>query len=343
MGGGAILEMENSALAAATEEGGLLGRIGATLGKGGGEEGTEDPDAIVSAGQPNVQPAQGGNTPVTPLGIEPAPAPKPGGGTTPVAVKPAGGGSRTNDPTFIGNALWVGPGIMTSMSNSIWQESKAVTNPDAKANLDEQAVVDYMTNQSLVLGQYNDALLVNTDNASVQNLLSVLAGASFMETSWSQAMFETALSADIISREINTAWQSPAIGLVYVSYTQLYDNPNGTICNATHIGVRSTQVCADTGVYYLSMLNTQSFYPSIQSPPGFENLLDYGIVPYWPVSASATYYRVLNPDGNVVPPIITTTNDSIFADYMSAFATTNPYDLLETIGRMPTEWSFPTW
>lgn len=94
------------------------------------------------------------------------------------------------------------------MSNSIWQESKASTNPEAKVYLNSQAVVDYMGNQSAVLIQYNDALFNNTDTASIQNLLSVLAGGSFIETTWSQAIFETALSADVISRQINTAWQS---------------------------------------------------------------------------------------------------------------------------------------
>ena len=94
------------------------------------------------------------------------------------------------------------------MSNSIWQESKASTNSQAKVLLNSQAVVDYMSNQSAVLTQYNDALLTNTDAASIKNLLSVLAGGSFIETSWSQAIFETALSAVVISREINVAWQS---------------------------------------------------------------------------------------------------------------------------------------
>lgn len=65
-----------------------------------------------------------------------------------------------------------------------------------------------MGNQSAVLTQYNNTLMTNTDTASINNLLSVLAGGSFIETTWSQAIFETALNANVISRQINTAWQS---------------------------------------------------------------------------------------------------------------------------------------
>ena len=212
VGAAATLEMENSAISAAAAEGGVAGRIGAGAGRaagssrgGGSTAGVEDPDAIlpVSPGQPNVNP--GGRTPE---GISTDPPPPAGEGTTPVVVKPEGDDPKVNDPTFIGNVGWVAPGVMTNMANSIWQESKASTNPSAKSNLNSQAVVDYLGNQSAVLIGYNNALLSNTDNASVHNMLSVLAGGSFIRTAWSQAVFETALSADVISRQINTAWQS---------------------------------------------------------------------------------------------------------------------------------------
>lgn len=222
VGAAATLEMSNAALTDATVEGGIAGRIGGILnpGRDGGEggattgEGTdEDPDAIlpVSQGQPSINP---GNNP--PAGISTAPPPPAGDGTTPVAVKPQGQNPKISSPTFIGTVGWVAPGTMTSMSNSIWQESKASTNPQAKVLLNSQAVVDYLGNQSAVLTQYNNALLTNTDNVSISNMLSVLAGGSFIETTWSQAIFETALSADIISRQINTAWQSTS-GM-YISY-----------------------------------------------------------------------------------------------------------------------------
>ena len=215
VGAAATLEMSNAALTDAAVEGGIAGRMGQILhggdeGGGGattGEGVEEDPDAIlpVSPGQPNVNP--GGNPPAGISTDPPAPA---GDGTTPVTVKPQGQNPKVNSPTFIGTVGWVAPGTMTSMSNSIWQESKSSTNPEAKILLNSQAVVDYMGNQSAVLTQYNNALLTNTDTASIKNLLSVLAGGSFIETTWSQAIFETALSADVISRQINTAWQSPS-------------------------------------------------------------------------------------------------------------------------------------
>ena len=133
------------------------------------------------------------------------------------------------------------------------------------------------------------------------------------------------------------------VGGVYVSYTQLHDNAQGTICNGTHVGVRSTQVCADTGVYYLSNLNFIGLYPSLVAPTSFSSLSQYGILPWWATSASATAYRISNPDGNVVPAVITETNDGIFADYMSGYASSNPYDLLNVVGQTPGTWSFPVW
>lgn len=220
LGAAVTLEMENEALMAATLEGGLAGRLGGLDGKGGatiGEGANDDPDAIVSvpANAPGVN--FGGNAPAgsgvnTDPPPPPAPAPGTGTGTTGVLVKPQGPNSKVGNPAFIGNVGWVAPGTMTSMSNSIWQESQAAQNSQAKILLNSQAVVEYLGNQSATLTSYNDALLVNINTSDIQNLLSVLAGGSFIETAWSQAIFETALSADIVSREINSAWQSQSMG-----------------------------------------------------------------------------------------------------------------------------------
>ena len=327
--------LESEELAAAASEGGVAGRALPTP-----SPDEADPDAIlpVSPGQP-VVPAAPDSPHISGTDGEPEPAP----GTVPVVIRPSGDNPKYGDSTFIGNAGWVAPGIMTSMSNSIWQESQTATDPSVKSDLNSDAVVQYMLNQSEVLKAYSDTLMTYSDNASTQNLLSVLAGGSFVNTSWSQALFETALSADVISRQINTAWTSKTTGGVYVSYTQLHDNANGTICNATHVGVRASQLCADTGVYYLNMLNTVDLRPTIEGPPGFAGLLDYGIMPWWPTSAIATAYRLMNPNGNVVPPTIVATNDSIFANYMNAFSSDNQYGLLGLIGQTPGIWKSPLW
>lgn len=68
------------------------------------------------------------------------------------------------------------------------------------------------------------------------------------------------------------------VGLTYVSFTNLNDNAKRTICNGTHWGARSTQVCDDGGVYYLNQINRLEDSPSLVAPPGFDSLLDYGIV-----------------------------------------------------------------
>lgn len=129
-----------------------------------------------------------------------------------------------------------------------------------------------------------------------------------------------------------------AVGLTYVSFTQLNDNANRTICNGTHWGARSTQVCDDGGVYYLNMIDRFMSSPSLEAPPGFDSLLDYGIMPWWPTSSSATTYRILNPKANVAPTY-STTNDSIFSDFLGDWATANPTNLLQGIGQSPTEWA----
>ena len=76
---------------------------------------------------------------------------------------------------------------------------------------------------------YNNALFVNTDKqvstphgevfvilelsgSTTYSLItsSVLAGGSFIATNWSQAIFETPISADVIPREINALWHTPS-------------------------------------------------------------------------------------------------------------------------------------
>lgn len=103
----------------------------------------------------------------------------------------------------------------------------------------------------------------------------------------------------------------------YVSYTQLNDNSNGTKCNATYVGVRSTQVYTDTEVYYLNVLNFNSQDPSIIDPVGFDSLSLFDIVPWWPVSTSATAYHIMNPDEKVIPPTFNTTNNAGYTEYIS--------------------------
>lgn len=343
LGDAEIVEMESSELAAAAATGGIAGHLGlpdAAEGEGSGTgegegSGTEDPDAIlpVPSSTPTVNPT-GAQGPVQTGGGTQGTSP----GKVPVTQHRGSDNPITDDPSFIGNTGWIAPGAMTGMANSIWQESQAAIDSADKIYLNDEAVTEYMTNQSLVLTQYNDALLVNTDNASVQTLLSVLAGGSFIETLWSQTIYELALSADVISRQINTAWSNPIIGLTYVSFTNLDDNVNRTICNGTHWGARSTQVCDDGGVYYLNVINKAGTTPSLQAPPGFDSLLDYGIMPWWPTSSAALTYRILNPNANVVPPTYDSTNDTVFSDYLAEWATANTMNLLQGIGQSPSEW-----
>ena len=216
LGDAEVVEMESGDLAAAAATGGVGGHLGipdAEAGEGEGS-GNEDPDAIlpVPTATPTVNPS-GAQGPVQTGGGPQATSP----GKVPVTQQSGGDNPVTDDPAFIGNIGWVAPGAMTGMANSIWQESQAAIDSADKIYLNDEAVTEYMTNQSLVLTQYNDALLVNTDNTSVQTLLSVLAGGSFIETLWSQTIYELALSADVISRQISNAWSNPKSTYISVS------------------------------------------------------------------------------------------------------------------------------
>ena len=220
VGSAVVMDVDNQGIAAAAQGGGLGGRLGDSAGDddgdgvssmgattGSGSEAGGEPETVlpVSPGQPDVNPE---GAPPGVISSDPPPGAGQGGGTTGVTFKPAGPNPKVGSSAFIGNVGWVAPGVMTNMANSIWQESKAAKNPQIKTELNSEAVVEYLGNYSAVLTSYNDALLTQTDNSSIQNLLSVLAGGSFIEALWSQAIFETALSADVVSRQINTAWQS---------------------------------------------------------------------------------------------------------------------------------------
>lgn len=220
LGAPEIIEMESGDLANAAAEGGIAGRLGIPAAgegeaggvAGAGDAGTEDPDAIlpVPTRAPSVTPAGAQGPVVSTAGGAPTNTP----GKVPVTQQ--GGGDKSDNPTFIGNVEWVAPGVMTGMANSIWQESQAAIDSADKIYLNDEAVVEYMTNQSLVLTQYSDSLLVEISNTSIQALLSVLAGGTFIETLWSQAVYELALSADVISRQINTAWSNPKSAYISV-------------------------------------------------------------------------------------------------------------------------------
>ena len=67
----------------------------------------QSPDAI----SPASNPVQGSSPPAE-------------GPMHPITQEPAEGSSRTGHPTFVGNALWVTPGTLVSLGNTVWQKLK---------------------------------------------------------------------------------------------------------------------------------------------------------------------------------------------------------------------------
>ncbi|MCJ1280648.1 hypothetical protein MMC21_008477 [Puttea exsequens] len=341
IGAAAISQMAAKDIAAAAAKGGLGIRKSPT---------DAEPAIVVpvSPGQgfPKPKPDENGDTiePVSPA-TPPAGAKPPnnqgdGGdpGTHPIMTKPDGKNPKISDPGFIGAVGWSAPGTIISTANGIWQQVGKAPDAATKAALNGAAVTEYMTNQSMIMQDYNDFLLTADfeDTNNTNALLDVLKGGTFAETVWSRYIYEIALSADVISREINAIWNGGRGYFVYVSYTNLND-PDGTKCNSTRVGVVATQVCADGGVYYL-----QSLQFPLAEPSGWSSIQNFGILPWWPTSGARNAYNALNPsDRNKEPPVISPADDHAFTEFIKQFVSANTYDMLALLGQAPGEWTLP--
>lgn len=122
---------------------------------------------------------------------------------------------------------------------------------------------------------------------------------------------------------------------VYVGYTYLDDDADGTKCNADKNGALYTQWCADAGVYYLNSLNFPSLTPALRAPNGFKSLTNYGVFPWWPTSGSAKAYRALNADSTATPVYDGDGAEPAYSNYISTFAANNTANLLDLMGQAP--------
>lgn len=122
---------------------------------------------------------------------------------------------------------------------------------------------------------------------------------------------------------------------VYVSYTFLDDDADGTKCNADENGAIYTRWCADAGVYYLNSLNYPRAPPSLVAPNGFKSMTNYGLFPWWPTSGSAKAYRALNADATVPPVYDGDASELAYTSYISDFASNNTANLLDLMGQSP--------
>ncbi|KAG8526906.1 uncharacterized protein KY384_008335 [Bacidia gigantensis] len=331
------------------------GRVGSAGTKVPGSAAEASPTVVQpGANQPHVQP----NSDRDPDAIEVAPPPTGGnnGGNTgagseaiiPVFTKPDKKNPRISDSGWIGNAGFVAPGVLCGI-------------PEAKILMDGAAVTTYMKNHSLIIQDTNDRLMtfdVGDVNATNQ-LLDVMKGGKYVEVIWDRFLYETAIAADVISRQVNNIWLGGAGCVdeifflrkqarlircrynVHVSYTFLDDDEVSSKCQAlTEMAPNTTQYCADKGVYWMSALKT-SRNPPLTAPQGFDKMPTYGIDQWWPTAGSAKAYRALNPDPYANPPTIMPKDDLAFSKYVEDWASNNTYDLLELIGTTPGTWTLP--
>lgn len=110
--------VDASTIAAAAERGGQALAEGATAG------------LPKSLAQPLIQPpkdpspdADPGPDAINPVVSTPQNPPSPGP-MVEITQVPIGNNPRTGHPTFIGNGLWVAPGVLTSLGNTIWGDLK---------------------------------------------------------------------------------------------------------------------------------------------------------------------------------------------------------------------------
>ena len=141
----------------------------------------------------------------------------------------------------------------------------------------------------------------------------------------------------------------------YISYTYLDDDVNGTKCfgptpapTTTAVagdtnGAQSTKFCADAGVYYLNRLdfNSNGQQPLLKAPYGFDTVLSFGILPWWPTSGSVRSYRALNPDSSKTPVYDTPAAEAAYNAYIMNYSTNDPAGLINLIGQNPGTWSLP--
>lgn len=141
----------------------------------------------------------------------------------------------------------------------------------------------------------------------------------------------------------------------FVSYTFLDDDVNATKCfgpasaaTSTALagdtnGSPSTKYCADGGVYYLNRFDTSQNggQATLAAPYGFDSVLSFGILPWYPSSGSARAYRALNPDSSKTPVYDTPAAEAAYNNYIIEFSTDSPADLINLVGQNPGTWSLP--
>ncbi|CAF9929561.1 hypothetical protein IMSHALPRED_007939 [Imshaugia aleurites] len=306
---------------------------------------------------PPVDPSPDAINPVSnPIQDPPEP---PAGPKVEITLTPTGNNPKIGNPTFIGNGLWVAPGVLTNMGNTVWADLRPQSNALTLVDTVQANVGNYFYNQKNITYGNNNYLGANqadgswTDIQVAWTLLNLHAEGTFIAAQWSTQIFENLLSADIISREINGLWRTTGAN-TYISYTFLDDDVNSTKCFGTspapsatggpgdQNGPASTRYCADGGVYYLNKLSqTDANTATIAAPNGFDSLLNFGIYPYFPSSGSARAYRAVNPDSSLTPVYDTPGAEAAYNAYVGNFVVNNTANLMNLIGQTPGTWSLP--
>ena len=101
-----------------------------------------------------------------------------------------------------------------------------------------------------------------------------------------------AWKTDVIARAVNWQWR---IYPIYISFTNLDDDDQGTKCAADTLGPQVAKYCGDRGVYYLNMYDPKSMGLGI--PYGADDLELYKIDIVKLIESSVKSFRA---QGNIV-------------------------------------------
>lgn len=92
------------------------------------------------------------------------------------------------------------------------------------------------------------------------------------------SLIEQQMKVELLSRSIDALWKTKTSNKMWVLYTDLQDDQNGTICKSNTDGPQKLRYCADGGVYYAyNYIEDGNLGGRVGYPWGTENLAEFNI------------------------------------------------------------------
>lgn len=81
--------------------------------------------------------------------------------------------------------------------------------------------------------------------------------------------------------------------------------------------------------------------PSAIAPTAFYDLIQFGILPWWPASGPAKAYRALNSVSSITSVYETPQAEAMYNKYVTNVAVNQAADLINLVGQTPGAWTLP--